>query len=293
MTSQDGPILVIGATGRQGGAVARELLSRGRDVHALTRTSDTPAARQLADHGAIVIQGDLDDPASIRRAMSGVHGVFSVQTHVAPAAVDDEVRQGIAVAEAAKDVDVAHVVYTSVDGAERDSGVPHFDSKWRIERRLQALEVPTTVLRPTGLMENFAAHSRPEVVAGTLIVRLALRPDAPLQMVACADIGVFAADAFERPQDYIGEAVALAGDELTGPQIAATFQAVTAIPARYEEHPLAQLRAFSEDLALMWEWIGRFGYDAADIPALRERHPRLRTLADWLMQTGWRAAVAA
>lgn len=293
MASQHDPILVLGATGQQGGAVARELLARGHRVRALTRAPDSLAARRLAERGATVFQGDLDDPASVRSSVSGARAVFSVHTHVGPGGVAGERRRGIALAEAAMDAGVDHVVYTSVDGAERDSGVPHFQSKWAIEQRLRELGCPTTVLRPTGFMENFAAHARPESVAGTLVVRLPLRPGVRLQMIAVADIGVFAADAFERRDDYIGQAVALAGDELTGPEIAAVFQAATSTPARYEELPLTALRAVSEDLALMWEWIASSGHDRAEIAALRVRHPDLRTLADWVDETDWRDSAAA
>jgi len=293
MTKHDGPVLVIGATGQQGGAVARELLTRGRAVRALTRSSDSVAARKLVEQGANLVYGDLDDPVSIRHAMAGAQAVFSVQTHRTGAGVQDEVRQGLVVAEAAKDVGVAQAVYSSVDGAERNSGVPHFESKWAIEQHLGALGVPTTVLRPTMFMENFAAHARPQVIDGTLLVRLPLRSGASLQMVACADIGMFAADAFERPEDYIGTAVALAGDELTGPQIAEAFQGVAGIPARFDPQPVDEIRAFSEDMALMFEWISDFGYDQVDIPQLRRQQPKLRTLRSWLRATGWQAAVAA
>lgn len=293
MTRQEDPILVVGATGRQGGAVARELLSRGRAVHALSRTPDSFAARQLAMQGATLVQGDLDDLPSIRRAMSDTGLVFSVQTHLTPAGVEGEVRHGLVVAQAAKDVGVAHVVYSSVDGAERDSGVPHFESKWVIEQRLQALEVPTTILRPTMFMENFAAHARPQLVDGELVVRLGLRPEAPLQMVATADIGAFAADAFQSPEQYIGRSLALAGDELSGGQVADAFHAVTGTAARYAQQPLEHIRAISVDLALMWEWIDTCGYDRANIAALRASHAELRTLPDWLEQTGWQAAAAA
>lgn len=292
MTEHNGPILVIGATGQQGGAVARELLRRGHEVRALTRKPDAPAAQTLAERGAGVVGGDLDDPASIRTAMAGARAVFSVQTFATPAGVDGEVRQGKAVAEAAQDTGVRHLVYSSVDGAERGSGVPHFESKWAVERHLRALGVPATVLRPTMFMDNFATFQRPEIVDGTLVVRLGLRPDRPIQMVAVADLGAVAADVFERPDEYTGKSVAIAGDELTGPQIAAVFAEVSGTPARFEEQPVAQIRAFSEDLGLMFEWLNEHGY-AVDLAALRQRHPGLRTLRRWLEETGWQRAVAA
>jgi uncharacterized protein YbjT (DUF2867 family) len=291
MTQQVGTVLVVGATGQQGGAVARELLRRGHSVHALTRTVGSDAARDLAAQGATVVEGDLDDHASIRQAMFGVQAVFAVSTFMTPAGVDGEVRQGVTMAQAAKETGVAHVVYTSVDGAERHSGVPHFESKRAIEQQLHELAVPTTVLRPTFFIDNYAGQARPPLVDGTLVVRSALHADTPLQMIATVDIGVFATDAIERPDEYIGQAVTLAGDELTGPQIAEAFQEVTGTPARFDEQPLEEIRTFSEDMAMMFEWFNKVGFssDQAAIAALRERHPELRTLRTWLAETHWRA----
>jgi uncharacterized protein YbjT (DUF2867 family) len=286
------PILVIGATGQQGGAVARELLRRGRAVWAFTRSPNSRAAQALAERGATLVQGDLDDPASIRAAMSGAKAVFSVQTHLTPAGVEGEVRQGKAVAEAAREAGIAQLVYSSVDGAERRSGIPHFESRLEVEQHLQALGVPTTVLRPTMFMDNFATVQRPQAVEGKLLVRLALHPDKPVQMVATADIGVFAADAFERPEEHIGKAIALAGDELTGPQIAGVFHDVTGIPTRFKEQPLEEVRGFSQDLGLMFEWLNEYGY-RADIATLRDGHPALRTLRSWLQETAWQPTVPA
>ncbi|MGH4014096.1 MAG: NmrA/HSCARG family protein [Pseudonocardiaceae bacterium] len=291
MPDRRGGIVVIGGTGRQGGAVARQLLQRGWSVRALVRDPDKPAARALQEQGAILVPGDLDDVESVRAAVAGAYGVFTVHTFMTPTGLAGEVRHGKAVAQAAKDAGVAQVVYTSVDGAERDSGVPHFESKWVIEQHLQALGVPTTVLRPTFFMDNFAAQP-PQLVDGALLVRFALHPQTRLQMIATADIGVFAADAFDHPEDYIGQAVALAGDELTGPQIAQAFQEVTDLPARFEEQPLDEIRAFSEDHAVMFEWIHKAGYDQADIAQLRERNPKLKSLRGWL-QASWQTAVPA
>jgi uncharacterized protein YbjT (DUF2867 family) len=288
MTQVDGPVLVIGSTGLQGGAVASELLRRGRGVHALTRIPGSAAARLLAEQGATVVHGDLDDTASIRRAMSGARAVFSVLTITR--GPDVEVRQGKAVADAARHAGVEHVVYSSVDGAERGSRIPHFESKWAIEQHLQALEVPTTVLRPTAFMDNYRTVSRPALVDGTLVMASPLPPGRPLQMLAAADLGVFAADAFQQPDDHIGTAIALAGDELTGLEIAEAFADATGIPARYQQQPIEAVRSFSDDLARMYQWLDAFGYEA-DTTALRARHPGLRTLRHWLRETNWQPAV--
>ena len=122
-------ILVSGATGQQGGAVARNLLEWGFTVRALTRDTDKAAARELADLGAEVVSGDLEDRASIERVLDGVYGVFSVQQFM-ETGVEGEVRQGVLLADAAKAAGVEHLVYSSVGSAHRDTGIPHFESKW-------------------------------------------------------------------------------------------------------------------------------------------------------------------
>lgn len=284
-TEANGTILVTGATGLQGGATARELVRRGRDTAALVRNPDSDAARALAGLGVRLVTGDLDDEASLRAAMEGVHGVFSVQTFMTPKGLGGEVRQGRAVARAAKAAGVAHVVYSSVGGAERHSGVPHFDSKRHIELYLEGMGVPTTVLRPSFFMDNFAAHG-PQNVDGTLVVQLALKPDTRVQFIAVDDIGYFAAQAFDHPGQYLGRAVELAGDELTATEVAEAFAARSGLPARFEEVPLDAVAANpyipnAPEIALMFEWFQEHGY-RADIAALRAKHPGLQSFATYL-----------
>lgn len=289
------PIVVTGATGQQGGATARALLGRGWQVRALVRDPASAAARALANAGATLVEADFDAPASLRTAMIGAHGVFSVQTFMNESGIGGEVRHGRAVAEAAVAAGVAHVVYSSVGGADRASGVPHFESKWAIERYLRQLRVPTTVLRPTFFMDNFAAHW-PVVEDSTVVVRLAVTPTTRMQLIAVRDIGAIAADAFEHPAEYLGRSLELAGDELTGPEIAGVFGRVAGLPARFEETPLAEVAAnqyipYRHEIALMFEWFQISGYQA-DIAALRRRHQGLLTFGDWLGQASWKPAVS-
>jgi uncharacterized protein YbjT (DUF2867 family) len=256
----------------------------------LVRDPGSPAARELAGQGARLVTGDLDDRSSLVRAMTGAHGVFSVQTFMSPAGIGGEIRHGRAVADAAAAAGVEHVVYTSVGGADRDSGVPHFASKWTIEQHLRSTGVPATVLRPTFFMDNFAAHG-PMLVDGVLMVSVALRPETPVQLISVEDIAVFAADAFDQPELYAGQAVELAGDELTGTQLAEAFGAHAGLPARFVPMELDDLAAnvhipFSHEIALMFEWFQTDGY-RADIPVLRKRHPGLRTFSDWLAAIRW------
>ncbi|MFF8558594.1 NmrA/HSCARG family protein [Streptomyces albidoflavus] len=278
-------ILVTGATGLQGGAVARELVGRGRAVAALVRDPAAGRARALADLGVELVRGDLDDESSLRAALEGFHGLFAMQNFMTPAGLGGEVRQGRALARAAKAAGVGHVVYTSVGGAERESGVPHFDSKRGIERYLADTRVPLTVLRPTFFMDNFAAHG-PELVDGSLVVRLALKPDTRVQFIAVQDIGFFAAEAFDRPQAYVGRSVEIAGDALTATEIAEAFAARSGLPARFEELSLDAVAhnpyiPNAPDIALMFEWFQEHGY-RADIAALRAEHPGLQSFATYL-----------
>jgi uncharacterized protein YbjT (DUF2867 family) len=288
MSVRPGWIMVIGATGRQGGSVARELLGRGWEVRALVRDPQAPAARKLADHGAVLVRGDLDDTASLQAALRGAHGVFSVQTFTTPEGVTGEERQGRSVADVAARERVAHVVYSSVGGAERRSGVPHFESKAAIERHIEALGLPATILRPTMFIDNFASFG-PTLVDGELVLSLGLAPETVLQMIATRDIAVFAADAFDDPRHWIGRQVEIAGDALTGPQMAEAFAEAAGLPGRFQELPIEQLRAVNRELAAMFDWFNREGY-RADLAALRERHPDLTTLRSWLRETGWKAS---
>lgn len=159
-------VLVSGATGQQGGAVARSLLGRGFAVRALTRDTDKEAAKELADLGAEVVKGDLEDRPSVERALDGVRGVFSVQQFF-EAGYEGEVRQGVQLADRAKAAGVEHYVYSSVGSAHRETGIPHFESKWEVEEHVRASGVPYTVLRPVFFMQNWE-WSREPILGGTL-----------------------------------------------------------------------------------------------------------------------------
>jgi uncharacterized protein YbjT (DUF2867 family) len=150
-------VLVTGATGQQGGAVARQLLSRGHKVRALTRKPQGEAAKALAGLGAEVVPGDLDEVGSLEKALAGAWGVFSVQ-NTWEAGVEAEERQGKRLAELARQAGVSHFVYTSVGSAHRRTGIPHFDNKARIEETVRGLGFPSyTILRPVFFMENWTS----------------------------------------------------------------------------------------------------------------------------------------
>jgi uncharacterized protein YbjT (DUF2867 family) len=279
-------ILVSGATGQQGGAVARSLLGRGFGVRGLTRDPEKPEARVIADLGAEVVSGDLEDRSSIERVLEGVHGVFSVQQFW-ESGLEGEVRQGVLLADAAKAAGVDHYVYSSVGSAHRETGIPHFESKWEVEEHVRASGVPYTVLRPVFFMQNWEFMREP-ILAGTL--PQPLDPDKPFQMVDVVDIGVFAAMAFENPETWIGREVDLAGDELTMPEIAGTFSRVIGRDVDYFQVPWEGFEEqMGEEYAVMYRWFNDHGYEA-DIAGLREEHPGLVSLEQYLRAHGWETA---
>lgn len=281
MSNSEKMIVVTGATGQQGGATARHLLAQGWRVRALVRDPNKPAAQALAAKGAELVQGDLDDRASLDRALAGAYGVFSVQTFMGPDGPAGETRQGKLLADAAQAAGVQHFVYTSVGGAERKSGLPHFESKFQIEEHIRGLGLPATILRPVFFMENLRS---PWMGPRDGVLAIGLRPTTSLQMIAADDIGAFAALAFVRAREYIGKALEIAGDSLTGPQVADAFTRATGQPVRFVEQPLEQVRSFNAEMADMFAWFNDHGY-AADIPALRKLHPGLMTFETWLRKT--------
>jgi uncharacterized protein YbjT (DUF2867 family) len=233
------------------------------------------------------------DPASLRAAMSDVHGVFLVLTmmtgpKVTPEGVETEERRGRQVAEIAAETGVGHLVYSSIASADRHTGIPHLESKARIEAHIRALGLPATVLRPVSFMENFTSLTRPVRANGELVVNLALRPDRPLQSISTRDIGAFAAIAFDQPERFLGQQLVIAGDHLPGVTIAERFGQACGLPARFQQVPIERVRAFDEQVARMFEWLDTGDPERADIPALRALHPDLMTLATWLHTTGWK-----
>jgi uncharacterized protein YbjT (DUF2867 family) len=276
-------ILVTGATGKQGGAVLRHLRKRGFPVRALTRDPDKPEVRTLAGHGTEVVKGDLDDAASLDRALDGVYGVYSMGTY-RERGLEGEVRMGAALAEAARRADISHFVYSSVGSAARQTGVPHFDSKFQVEEHIRRTGVPYTILRPVFFMENWQAM-RGMIEEGTLAQPL--DPARTLQQVAVDDIGAFAALAFEHSGKWLGQSVELAGDELSMTQMAEMFGRVLGREVRYQQVPWDQFESKAgHEMTLMYRWFNDVGYNA-DIPELRQHYGELSTLERWLHANGW------
>jgi len=273
----DGTILITGATGHQGGAVARALQGSGFRLRGLTRKPESERATALARQGVEVVKGDLDDDSTLRRALAGVWGVFGVQNSW-EAGVEGEEAQGKRLATLAREAGVEHYVYTSVGSAHKRTGVPHFDNKWRIEETVRGLGFPShVILRPVFFMENLLA---PSSLQGDKLSS-ALKPDTKLQMIAVDDIGWFGARAFTDHAVLDRREIDLAGDMRTMAEAAAILAKALNRPIAFVQTPIEQVRQYSEDLALMLEWFERVGY-SADIAGLeREFRRTLTKLPDW------------
>ncbi|MDY7232757.1 NmrA/HSCARG family protein [Hyalangium rubrum] len=291
--SQSLTVLVTGATGQQGGSVARALLKKGHKVRALTRKPDSKGALALQKLGAELAVGDFDDRDSLARAMSGVDAVYIMGTPF-EAGESTETRQGITAVDAAKAAGVKHIVYSSVGGADRNTGIPHFDSKFAVEQHLAKAGVPYTIVAPAFFQDNLLS---PMFVGGMKaqgVVAMALSAKRPLQQISVEEIGAFGALVLEQREKFQGRRVDIASNELTGEQLAATFSRVSGKPLRYMEVPIEQVRARSEDLARMFEWFEKVGY-SADIAALRRDHPEVgwRSFEDWAQAQDWKALLGA
>ncbi len=279
-------ILVTGATGQQGGAVTRALVEQGYHVRAMTRRPDGDEARDLFDLGVTVVQADLDDADSLARVLRGAWGVFSVQnTWEAGVAMEEE--QGKRLAEVARKSGVEAFVYSSVASADRDTGIPHFDNKRRVEEVVQAYRFPSSViLRPVFFMENFLSPwFKPGIDQGKLIIAVA--PETVVQMIAVADIGRYACWAFEQSPALNGRAIDIAGDAKTMPEAAGIISAAAQRPVAYEHVPVDTVRKFSEEIAAMMAWFDSVGYDADIGARAAESGIAPTTLAQWAGQVRW------
>jgi len=279
-------VLVTGATGHQGGAVARQLLSQRHRVRALTRKPQGEAAKALAGLGAEVVPGELDDAGSLEKALRGAWGVFSVQ-NTWEAGVEGEERQGKRLAELARKAGVSHFVYTSVGSAHRRTGIPHFENKARIEETVRGLGFPSyTILRPVFFMENWMSPSfKPSLMEGKLAI--GIRPDTPLEMIAVDDIGAYGRKAFEEHAELNRREIDIAGDEHTMPEAARILGQAMGRSLEFVQVPIEEVRKFSADFAAMLEWFDRVGYDVHIRSRSREFGIRPTSLADWAAKTHW------
>ena len=276
-------VLVTGVTGRQGGAVARALIENGFRVRGMTRNTSSDRAAEMASLGVELIQGDFDDSTSLDAAMTGVSGVFLV-TNFWEHNYDGEVRHGRNVVDAANRNGVLHLVFTSVANADQQTAIPHFDSKYEIERYIRQASVPYTILRPVSFMENWE-YQRERIMTGK--ISSPFSESTRLQQISVRDIGRFAALAFSNPESWLGRSLNIAGDEYTMREAMDLFTQVTGNLVTFERLPWdAYLKVAGKEMTIMDRWIDGTGY-SADIKLVRSLLPDMMSLEEYLRLNNW------
>ncbi len=283
-------VLVTGATGQQGGAVADALVDAGHAVRALTRIVGSPVARRLARGGIEVVGGSFDDRASLTRAVQGVDAIFAMSTPF-QRGPDVEVRHARALIETAAAAHVRHVVYSSTASALEDTGVPYFDSKASVERVLEEACLPFTIVAPVFFMENLrSSRVLPRLRFGKLAMPLPRHR--LLQMVALDDLAELVVHVMEERGGFVGERVEVASDALPGWRIAEIIAEIMGRRVDYVEAPAPTSLSRSPDFLRTFEWLARVGH-SVDIPALHRRFPSIgwRSFEEWARARSWRRAL--
>jgi uncharacterized protein YbjT (DUF2867 family) len=281
-------VLVTGATGTQGGGVARLLLRGGHHVRALTRNPASAAATALRELGAEVVAGNFDDPPSLVAAARGMDTAFAMSTPYV-AGPDAERTEALTLIQALKTARVGRIVYASVSDADRKTGIPHFESKVPAEEAVKASGAAWSIVAPVFFMENLTGPWwLPALQSGTW--SMPMPADRKLQMIAAADLAKFTARVIEQPETFNGRRINLASDEVSPSEVTATIARVAGRPLTYRGISPAAVREQNADFAAMFEWFDRVGY-SADIAGLRRDHPSIgwHTFESWAQAQPWGA----
>lgn len=279
-------ILIVGATGKQGGKAIATLFEQQSSIPDLelrfiTRNPDSPSAKKLSDKGAKAYKADLFDKASLREALNGVDRAFLVTD--AMAGEEKEAEQGKTFIDAAKEVGVKHIVFTSVTAADTAVNVPHFRSKYEVEKHLIASGLTYTILRPVAFMENFPPTGG---IARFMVVGMffAMTGGKPVAFVATSDIGVFAGKALADPTDdhFANKRIDLSAgvygiDDVS--RAVEKTQGYTPWFARYTPRLIRSLLPY--DFRQMMIFFEESGYPPVDLEELRKIHPGLQSFEDW------------
>ncbi len=277
-------VVVTGATGQQGGAVVKSLLERGHEVRAVTRNTESAKARELANAGVALVRASLEDTTALTEALEGATSLFAMTTPF-EGGTQAETRQGFSAADAAKAAGV-HLVFNSVGSANRQTGVPHFDSKYEVEKHIAKIGVRATVLAPVYFMENLY-FGKEQLAKG--VYATPLPPARQLAQVAVADIGAVAVRVIEDPARFAGKRFDLGGDELTGNDVVAILSRVTGRAFTYFQVPLDVIRQrMGEEGAKMYDWFDRIGY-TVDRASLRREFPDVafQDFESWAKAQDW------
>ena len=274
-------IFVTGATGNQGGAVAASLIKNGFKIKVLTRKTDSVKAQNLQKQNVELIKGDLSYLDTFRNHLKDIDGIFSVQTF--ENGIDKEIKQGMDLAMLAKEYGVDHLLYSSVAGADLNTGIPHFDSKYKIENYIKQLGLPYTIIRPNSLFENFLI---PQVRSRILKGKLAspINQNKTQQFISAVDVGEISAGIFLNKDKYLGKTITIGSEEMNMQQVATIFSEVLGKEISYQKFPMLIARfVMGKDLYKMFKWINE--NDAIfmkDLELFKKENPNLLSLRQWI-----------
>ena len=276
-------IVVMGATGLQGGAVARHLLAGGWRVRAVTRNPASEQAQALSALGAEVVQADMADPESLVPIFDGAYGLFSVQNPVT-SGIEGEIKQGKNVADVARKSGIRHVIYGSAGTGRSGTGVPSWESKLVIEAYMKSLALPLTILRPMAFMELMTEKKFFAPVSTWHVMPKLMGSAKKVVWLAVDDLGFMVATAFSEPEQFIGKQLQLASDARSIDECRTLYREVIGKnPSRFPM-PAWMFERYGfvgKDLSIMWRWLrtATLDVDTEDTLAL---HPAAWTVQSWL-----------
>jgi uncharacterized protein YbjT (DUF2867 family) len=300
-------IAVVGATGAQGGGLVRAILNDKTGefaARAITRDAGSPKAKELAKLGAEVVVADVDDVESLKRAFAGAYGAFCVTFFWAQFSPEKEMAEAANMAEAAKQTGVKHVIWSTLEDTRQwiplgDSRmptlqgkykVPHYDGKGEANKIFLAKGVPTTLLNTSFYWDNFIYFGTGPKPGPDGVLALTMpMGDKPLPGIAAEDIGKCALGVFKAGKEYIGKSIGIAGEHLTGAQMAAGLSRALGREVRYNDVPPEVYRSFgfpgADDMGNMFQFKRDFNaayVGARSLELSRRLNPELQTFDAWL-----------
>jgi uncharacterized protein YbjT (DUF2867 family) len=274
-------VFVTGATGNQGGAVVRHLVKKGFYVKALIRNPGSPRAQLIVQDHVELVQGDLNDPDSYKNYLQNVDAVFC-NLHFLEG-VDKEIQQGLNLVTISKEQGVKHFLYSSVVGCDLNTGIPHWDSKFKIENHIKLTGIDFTILRPASLFENLLVPQvKSRILKGKLV--LPSRKDIVQQFIGTDDIGRISSVVLYNPTKYAGRTISLASEQLDGSELAAVFSKVLKRDIKFQQLPMFIVRiVMGKGLTKMFRWIN--DNDAVfvkDIEENKKEFPGMLSIEKWI-----------
>ena len=274
-------VFVTGATGNQGGAVVRHLLSKGFYVKALTRNPDLPRSKSIVHENLEILKGDLNDPPSYRNYLQNTDTVFCNLQFTE--GVDKEIRQGINLATISKEQGVKHFVYSSVVGCDLNTGIPHWESKFKIENHIKSTGIDYTIIRPASLFENLLLPQvKSRILKGKLV--LPTKKNITQQFISADAIGMVSTAIICNPEKYTGRTITLASEQMDGIQLAAVFSKILNKEIKFQQLPMFIVRlVMGRGLAKMFKWINENDtLFIKDMEGLKNEFPGMLSIEKWI-----------